>query len=478
MNGWKGVKILNFQVKKYVVEETSTIRDALTKIQENAYGMICISSVSASTKGEIIGMATDGDIRRNLLAGTTLDDSISICLNREFVWASVHERRVNLLKKLDSHIKYIPILDDKKKLTFIVSRDFLPLQEEQEVYIRARAPVRVSFGGGGSDLTHYFVENGGAVVNAAVSIYSHATMKMSQDSSISIHSLDLGETLTANNLDEALSQEGSFGLVLALLKVIKPKFGFELYLHSDFPLGSGLGGSATVSAVVLGCFNMLRADRWDRHELAEIAFQAERLHLGIAGGWQDQYAAVFGGVNFLEFGPNDNIVQPIRIHQDTLLELEESLILCDTTIAHHSGDIHVDQKETMNSASIRKKVKENVSLTYEIRNYLLSGKLNNFGSTLNKGWQLKKSFSKMISNQAIDDIYEGALQHGALGGKLLGAGGGGFFMFYVPPFEKHNLLLYLEGIGLKVKPFRFEQNGLQTWTSRVNSNDKLFKVEH
>jgi len=464
---------LTFEAKKYVVEEGSSIRDALTKIQENAYGMVCISS--SSRKGAIIGMATDGDIRRKLLEGGTLDDTINDCFNKKFIWASIHERRVNLIKKLDSHIKYIPILDDEKKLAFIVSKESLPLQEEQEIYIRARAPVRVSFGGGGSDLTHYFVENGGAVINAAVSIYSHATMKVSKDSSITIHSLDLDETLIADNLEEAFSQEGSFGLILALLKVIKPKFGFELYLHSDFPLGSGLGGSATLSAAVLGCFNMLRADRWDQHELAEIAFQAERLHLGIAGGWQDQYAAVFGGVNFLEFGETDNIVQPIRIHPDILMELEESLVLCDTAIAHNSGDIHVDQKETMSSDSIRKRVKENVLLTYEIRNHLLSGKLKNFGSTLNKAWQLKKSFSKMISNKEIDDIYEGALLHGALGGKLLGAGGGGFFMFYVPPFAKHDLLNYLKDKGLSVQPFRFEQNGLQAWTSRINNTGKLFK---
>tara|TARA_B110000090_G_scaffold209953_1_gene268930 strand:+ start:5500 stop:6903 length:1404 start_codon:yes stop_codon:yes gene_type:complete len=462
---------LNFDTKNYVVKESASIEDGLKKIQKNKYGMVCISSLS----GEIIGLATDGDIRIGLLSGLTLKDPISRCFNKDFIWFYDGEPRINLIKKLDSGIRYIPILDRKKRLAFVVSSSFIPLENERELYYRARAPVRVSFGGGGSDLTHYFLENGGAVINSAVSIYSHATMMVTKDLSIKISSLDLEETLNASNLEEALSKgkNGSFVLVLALLEVIKPDFGFELFLHSDFPVGSGLGGSATLSAVVLGCFNLVRRDRWDQHELSEIAFQAERLTLGIAGGWQDQYAAIFGGINFLEFGAKENIIQPIRIHPDIILELEESLILCDTAIPHNSGDIHLNQKEKMNSDVIKNNVKENVRLTYEIRNYLLNGNLDNFGGSLDKAWQLKKTFSNMISNEYIDSIYDGAIKNGALGGKLLGAGGGGFFMFYVPPFEKHNLINYLKSKKLKIQPFRFEQNGLQTWTSRIRNTTSL-----
>ena len=172
---------------------------------------------------------------------------------------------------------------------------------------------------------------------------------------------------TANNFEEALIKKGPFGLIQSLLHVVQPKYGFELSLNSDFPLGSGLGGSATISAVVLGCFNMLRKDKWNQHELAEIAFQAERLHLGIAGGWQDQYAAVFGGFNFIEFQQEENIVSPIRLQSEIVSELEESLVLCDTGIDHHSGNIHDHQKQTMKSGSIQKLVKKNVELTYSAR---------------------------------------------------------------------------------------------------------------
>ena len=453
---------MSFNSEKYVIEETASVKDALIKVEENHFGIIFTKKRS----GQINGLATDGDIRRALLKGVTLDNSISNCVNTNYVWADTKTSREQLIKRLDSHIKYIPILDDEGKLLSIISRDYLPLDDEKSIYIRARAPVRVSFGGGGSDLTHYFENNPGAVINTAVSIYSHAAMKVRSDSKIIIKSLDLNAELIANDLEDALEKKGDFGLIQSLLHVVQPKYGFELYLNSDFPIGSGLGGSATLSAVILGCFNMLRKDQWNQYELAEIAFQAERLHLGIAGGWQDQYAAVFGGFNFIEFHSKENIVNPIRIHPDIVLELEESLILCDTGISHHSGNIHENQKTTMGSESVRAMVKQNVDLTYATRNFLLRGELEKFGESLDKAWQLKRNFSSMISNSHIDSIYEGAIKNGAIGGKLLGAGGGGFFIFFVPPFQKQELIAYLNSKKLKIQNFRFEPEGLKAWTSR------------
>ena len=462
---------MNVEVEKYVIDEGASIKSALLKVEENHYGMI----FAQTDAGKIVGLATDGDIRRALLRGVTLEDDVSNCVNREFVWAATDTPREQLIKRLDGHIQFIPLLDELGKLSSIISKDYLPLEDEKAVYIRSRAPVRVSFGGGGSDLTHYFENSSGAVINTAVSIYSHGAMRVRGDSKIIISSLDLGATLTANSLEDALAQKGPFGLIQSLMHVVQPKYGFELCLNSDFPVGSGLGGSATLSAVVLGCFNMLRKDKWNQHELAEIAFQAERLHLGIAGGWQDQYAAVFGGFNFIEFHPEENIVSPIRLQSDIALELEESLVLCDTGIDHHSGNIHDDQKQTMSSESVRKMVKKNVELTYSTRKHLLKGDLVKFGECLDASWRLKRNFSSMISSDHIDAIYEGALDNGALGGKLLGAGGGGFFIFYVPPFRKHTLITYLKTKNLTIQPFRFEPDGLKTWTSREHVNHSIGK---
>ena len=453
---------MEIETDNCVVNENTPIKEALKIIDENRHGFIF--TVDASEK--VTGIATDGDIRRALINGVSLDDQIIVCSNPNFLWASLDESREKLLKKLDSQIRFLPVLDDARKLKYIVSNKFFPLAAEQDIYIRARAPVRVSFGGGGSDLTHYFKDSAGAVVNAAISIYSHGLMRVRPDSKIIIHSYDLDATLTADNLEDALSQKGSFGLIQSILHVAQPTYGFEMSLYSDFSLGSGLGGSATLSAVILGCLNKVRTDPWNQYELAEIAFQAERLHLGVAGGWQDQYASVFGGFNFIEFHNEENIVNPIRVQEDIISELEESLVLCDTGIGHHSGNIHENQRETMSSSSIKKMVKENVELSYEIRKHLLRGDLEKFGKCLDAGWHLKRNFSRMISNDYIDSIYYGAMENGAYGGKLLGAGGGGYFIFYVPPFKKFKLLKYFKSRNIAVQNFRFESVGLKTWSRR------------
>ena len=456
---------MSYDLNKYLIEDNFSIREALEKIDNNKYGFV----FTRDSNGKVNGLVTDGDIRRGLLNEKKLEEKISSISNKNFLWAGIDEPREKLIKNLDGHIQFIPILDDNFNLVKIVSRDYLPLLQETNTYIRARAPVRVSFGGGGSDLTHFFRCSPGAVINAAISIYSHALMKVRSDTRIIIRSRDLDESLAAENLEEALMHNGPFGLIQSILHVIRPDFGFELSLNSDFSVGSGLGGSATLCAAVLGCFNELRNDKWSQYELAEIAFQAERLHLGIAGGWQDQYATVFGGFNFIEFQNEENIVNPIRVHHDVVKELEESLILCDTGINHNSGKIHENQKAAMKATSVNDLVRENVKLTHTIRKYLLRGNLPMLGECLDNAWNIKRNLSSMISSNHIDEIYNGAKKHGALGGKLLGAGGGGYFLFYVPPFEKHHLLDYLEKKDLKTESFRFELEGLNTWVVRESN---------
>ena len=172
----------------------------------------------------------------------------------------------------------------------------------------------------------------------------------------------------------------------------------------------------------------------------------------------------------MEFRMEQNVVHPLRIHPDTLLELEECLILCDTGTTHESGDIHNDQRQQMTSPHVRDMVETNVRLSYEMRNDLLRGRLLQFGKSLDKAWHFKRQLSEKISSSRLDQIYAGAKSNGAIGGKLLGAGGGGFFLFYVPPYRKHQLIAHLDAAGLKIRPFRFEPQGLQAWTVRECRN--------
>ncbi|MDA8928837.1 CBS domain-containing protein [Gammaproteobacteria bacterium] len=454
------MNINNFQISK-----NKTLREALELIDRNKSGTIFIIDADSI----VIGVATDGDIRRKLLEGVLLDDGLENIYNDNFISYDITTSRETLIKKLDTVVSVIPLLDSKGRLVDIASRKHYPITKEEKIFSQSRAPVRISFGGGGSDLTHYFDKEQGAVINSAISIYSHATLKKRNDKNIIINSTDLKKTLTATSLEDAVNQKGSFGLIQSVIKLINPDFGFELSLYSDFPMKSGLGGSATLAAAILGCFNQFRSDPWDQYEMAELAFQAERLDLGIAGGWQDQYASVFGGFNFLEFKKDQNIVHPLRIPKDILLQLEESLILCDTCTIHESGEIHSDQKNKLQDDGVSKLVKSNVELCYKMRNQLLRGKLKDFGLSLNEAWQAKRQYSSKISSPELDLIYNKAISNGATGGKLLGAGGGGFFLFFVEPEKRALLIEHLLSSGLTPTNFKFESEGLQGWKVRESS---------
>jgi D-glycero-alpha-D-manno-heptose-7-phosphate kinase len=449
-------------LKKFIISDKRSLKDAIKKIESNHFGFV----VTCDDENAINGFITDGDVRRALIKDSSLEQNVSVFSTKNFAFAHKDSSRENILKRLDSKIKVIPILDDNNQLVEIVTKNSIPLIKEREIYAHSRSPVRLSFGGGGSDLTHYFNDYGGAVINITISLYSHAFLRKRNDSQIYINSADLKSEITASDLDDLFSKQSEFGLITSVIKSIEPDFGFELYINSDYPMSSGLGGSAVVSSAVIGCFNEFRTDKWDDHEMAELAYQAERILFNVAGGWQDQYATVFGGFNFMEFRREQNIVHPLRLNKNVINELQECLILCDTKITHDSGAIHKHQKDTSKSQNIKDVIRKNVDLTYQIRNALLKGNLQTFGKNLHKAWELKRQTSSKISNSHLDDIYNGAISNGAVGGKLLGAGGGGFFIFYVDPSKKFELMDYLKTQKLGVTNFSFDFDGLQSWSVR------------
>jgi D-glycero-alpha-D-manno-heptose-7-phosphate kinase len=257
-------------------------------------------------------------------------------------------------------------------------------------------------------------------------------------------------------------------LIKATIKVINPSFGFDLYIQSDFPLSSGLGGSAVVVSSIIGCFNEFRIDKWSSYEVAELAYEAERLNMGISGGWQDQYATVFGGFNFMEFNNKQNLIHPLRLSETTKSSLEQNLILCYTNTSHKSGDIHQDQKSNLDNKDIQENVKKNVKIAYKMRESLLKENLNGFSNLMNDSWELKKSYSSDISTDYLDDIYEGAKNNGALSGKLLGAGGGGYFLFFTNFSNRNKLINWIKKEGLIYTNFKFEDVGLKSWIERNN----------
>ncbi|GHT90301.1 sugar kinase [Betaproteobacteria bacterium] len=414
----------------------------------------------------MVGVITNGDIRRYLLQGGTADQTVTVCMNRQFHAVRVDTPREELLKIFDLGYHAIPCLDHDGKLKDIYLRH-LTANPETPVLARARAPVRMSFCGGGADLTYFFIDHSAAVLSCTVGLYAHATLIPRDDKRIRIFSEDMGQEEHYASLPELVANPDK-SLLSTIISLIQPQYGFDFYLHSDFPVGSGLGGSSAVTTATIAAFNELRQDHWSTYEIAELAFQAERLCFGIAGGWQDQYASAFGGINLIEFEHQHNLVHPIRLDEATHNELGACLLLCNTGITHDSGKLHEIQRQAMETEpSQTDLLRESVTLCRRMHHHLIRGELNDFGRRMHEAWLLKKQFSSSVSTPQLDQIYTTAIQGGALGGKLLGAGGGGFFLFYVQPQGRQSVIRAVQSLGCQTTSFRFESQGVVSWRAKL-----------
>ena len=337
--------------------------------------------------------------------------------------------------------------------------------------IRAKAPLRISFAGGGTDIYSYFQKEGGCVINATINKYAYGSLCPTGNNQINIKSLDF-DTFLNYKIDENIIYNGKLDLIkAAIIKFEGNKSkGFDLFLHSDAPPGSGLGSSSAMMVTLVGLLKEFKKIPLTDYEIANLAYIIERKDLGIKGGMQDQYAATFGGFNYIEFLKDQVIVNPLRISQDVINELEHNLILCYTGKRRVLDNIIDDQVDRYKKGEDKclagmKKLKQ---ITVEMKNALLRRKLSKFGELLHESWENKKKMSTKISNLQIDKMYEMAIKNGAIGGKVTGAGGGGYMLFYCPFEKKHQVANVLREMGGIITEFGFEFNGLQTW--RVNED--------
>lgn len=448
-------------LENFLININEPIELALKKMQKNFTAIIFVTDVK-----KVLGCVTDGDIRDALLKNASLNEKIQVALNKDFVYLfQENASRENILKLLDSKIHAIPILSQDFSLVSVASHKNIDWNKKYKIISKAKSPVRISFAGGGTDLTNYFLQEDGVVLNATIDKFSHAILQKRDDMKIVLNSNDFRLKLEYDTFDEIV-YDGKLDLIKAVLKLLSPDFGFELTTYSDVPTGSGLGGSAVVLSAVIGAFNNFRINKLNSYDIAELAFQAERIELSLSGGWQDQYATVFGGFNFMEFYKDENVINPLRIAETIVNELEDSLILCYSGLCHNSGDIHDNQKENMNKENNKEFADVAKDIALSMKSRLLKGELDDFGELLHKAWTTKKKFSSRITTPFLDEIYNYALENGALGGKLLGAGGGGYFLFYVPTFKKLDFINSLEKKGLKLDTFTFDTKGLRSWITK------------
>ncbi len=337
--------------------------------------------------------------------------------------------------------------------------------------IRSRAPLRISFGGGGTDISPYIEERGGVVLNSTIDKYAYATLTSRDDQIVNVRSLDFNSDLNFNCGDE-VEYDGNLDLIKAAVKTIGIEQGFDLLLHTDAAPGSGLGSSSTLTTAVIGAFReWLRLPMTD-YELAELAYQIERVEVGIKGGKQDQYATVFGGVNFIEFLADKTVLNPLRVKESTLNELEYRLLLCDTRRSRLSEAIISDQVSgyIQKREDVIRALDATKAIAIEMKHALLLGQIDRLGELLDEGWTQKKRFSDKITNPFIDELYGVAKRNGAIGGKLLGAGGGGHLLFMSQHDKRQQLAQSLIEAGGFITPFALESRGLQAWeVSRQNA---------
>ena len=334
--------------------------------------------------------------------------------------------------------------------------------------IRAKAPLRVSFAGGGTDVPPFPEREGGLVLNATINRYAYGTLAPRDDGQVGVESVDFGMA-TEFAADQSPAYDGKLDLVKAAVAKVgadsgDPR-GFDLFLHSNAPPGSGLGSSSAMMVALIGVLAEFRNLPLTDYELAEMAFRIERLELGIKGGLQDQYAAVFGGFNFIEMHADRVVVNPLRIRPDIMLELEHNMLLAftgTTRTADHIIDDQTSRFEERNEDALAG-LRQQKELAVLMKDALLKRRLSDFGSLLDESWRAKKRMSSRISNPHIDEMYEEARRQGALGGKVTGAGGGGFMLFYCDYRAKHRVADALTSMGARVDEFAFEHEGMRTW---------------
>lgn len=336
---------------------------------------------------------------------------------------------------------------------------------------RARAPLRLGLAGGGTDVSPFSEDQGGFVLNATVDLYAQAILEPFDDGRIIFAAEDRGESVELEAMpilpdaDPLRLHRGIYNRIIRDFNIGKA-LSFRLTTFADAPAGSGLGTSSTIIVCMIQVFSEWLRLGLGEYEIARLAYDIERVDLGLAGGKQDQYAAAFGGFNFIEFGPGDRVlVNPLRIKDWVLNELEASTVLFYTGQSRESARI-IEQQIANTKVSLPNTISAMLDLKQDaqaMKEAILIGDLKAYANILARSWQAKKRLAGTVTNPTLDEIYERALAAGALAGKISGAGGGGFFMFYVPPRSRMAVIRELSKYQGEVVNFHFTNVGAQSW---------------
>ena len=336
--------------------------------------------------------------------------------------------------------------------------------------VRSKAPLRLGLAGGGTDIANYYNRFGGYVLNATIDMYAYCTIEPTDNGLVEFIAADLNKKEEYPST-EVLSLSSVLPLHTGIYNrivsdFVKKPLSFKMTTYSDAPAGSGLGSSSTMVVAIIKAYEEWLNLPFGEYDIAANAYRIEREDIGLAGGKQDQYAATFGGFNFMEFYDNERvIVNPLRLKRWIRNELESSLVLYYTGVSRESANIikeqiqHTEKGDTKNIESMHEMKKQAVSM----KEALLKGNFKGFSDCLLNGWLAKKNAASSISNSFLDELYQFAMSNGAESAKISGAGGGGFMMIFCNPCRRIALIKALkEKQGMVLTP-SFTETGTQAW---------------
>jgi D-glycero-alpha-D-manno-heptose-7-phosphate kinase len=334
-----------------------------------------------------------------------------------------------------------------------------------------RTPVRISFAGGGTDFPSYYEKRGGRVLSAAIDKYFYTVLTERDDGHTQIISADLKTTETCEQIEKMELRGTELEIPFAVLKYLRCNAGVNLFMASEVPPGTGLGSSAAVCVNLLKTLSVFMGRDLLERELAENAFYIAQSMLKSPVGKQDEYGVAFGGLNVFEFYTQGVDIQPLRLPQEILMDLEQNLMLFFTGSSRSSSEILSGQDRSIRQEenAVLEALGALKDLVPSMRDALIDGDLESFGRLLDESWQIKKRISSKISNPQINQIYEAALRAGALGGKITGAGGGGFLLLFCDREKQGTVRASMRALGLKEMRFHFDFQG-----TRVVYDDPFF----
>lgn len=442
-------------VSENVVYVTHSIREVMLIFQRSKHKTLYV----IDEKNKYLGSITEGDLRRFIIAKNKLPNGLNDIINRSSFTIMEDDCETERMIFQSEALGPVPILNNSEQIV-----GFFPIKQELDIpgvlkSVTAIAPSRISLAGGGSDLDYWFEKNEGCVVNLAIKKYARVHISRNFTDRVFIRSLNTGEKLEAKISDLKKYKHSPLGLIVNCLLEFQINDGVDIKIHCDFEPGTGLGGSSSLTVALIKGLSTLFNLKVSQRKLIKMAYYIERNVHGISGGWQDQIISTIGSLCVLDFKDSEFDFFKIDLPAESVDYLNSCLFLSPISGTHDSNKIHNLQKDASDSNAYYQNMLKIVQLARECRGIIGKDEFKNLGKILDKGWQLKKNIGDFISNDQINNRYDFLLKSGATGGRLLGAGGAGYLLIYVPMDRQYDFLINCQNAAVRLERISIDLQG-------------------